>query len=160
MKKTERYVLAIATILLGILLIAFQERVIKTAVVALGIVCLVLAVIDFFNKSLPSAAVKGVAGVVIVLLGLFAVRAVLYLIAAVLLIAGILLVYERLRRGFPCGATLLQKIGAFALPALCFFVGILLLICGGSAEKWLFIVCGLCVSIEGGLLLAETLVSD
>ncbi|MBE7084821.1 MAG: hypothetical protein E7368_02050 [Clostridiales bacterium] len=159
MKKTEKLIVAILTITLGILLIAFQENVVKTAVVAVGVGFIALAFLDFINKSLPLAIVKAVCGVVIILFGLFAVRAVLYLISAILLIAGILLLYERLKSRNYC-ETLYERVISYALPTLCILIGILFLFNGGNEVTWVFVVGGIFVVVEGALVLVDAVLAD
>ena len=159
MKKTEKLVVAVLTIALGILLIAFRENVVKTAVVAIGVAFIALAFLDFINKSFPLSIVKAVCGVVIILFGLFAVRAVLYIISAVLLIAGILLLYERLKGRNYC-ATLFEKIIAYALPVLCILIGILFLLGGGDKDAWVFVIGGIFVLAEGALVLVDAVLLD
>ena len=64
MTKTEKCIVAALTLVLGVLLVAFQDSVIKVAVSALGILLIALGVLDFFNKSGFAALVKVVAGIV------------------------------------------------------------------------------------------------
>lgn len=159
MTKTEKCIVAALTLVLGVLLIAFRENVIKIAVSAIGLFFIALGVRDFFNKSFPPAVIKAVTGIVIILFGIFAVQAVLYLLAGVLLIAGTLLLYERFKSRAYCVSTW-QKVLSYALPAICIFIGILLLFNGGNTATWVFVVGGVFVVAEGGLLLIDALVGD
>lgn len=159
MTKTGKCILAGLIVVLGILLIAFQDAVIKIVVSALGILLIALGVIDFFNKMLTSALIKGILGVVVILFGIFAVRAVLYLVAGALLIVGILLLYERFKSRVYC-QTSWQKILSYVLPSICLAIGFLLLFNGGKSAQWVFIVSGVFVVVEGGLLLVDALVGD
>ncbi len=159
MKKTEKILLAACMLVLGVLLIVFQERVIKIAVSILGLSLIALGIVDFFNKTLLRAFVKGVAGLIVLLFGIFAVRAVLYLIAGGLLIIGVLLLQDRLKNYRGCN-TLFQKILAYALPAVCLFIGVLLLFISGEKVGWVFVVSGIFIVVESGLLVVESFVSD
>ena len=159
MTKTEKIIVAILTILLGVLLIAFQETVLKIAVALVGFLLIALALLDFFHKSYPLAIVKLVAGVVVILFGVFAVKAVVYILAGLLLVFGLLLLYERFRTRVYC-ASLWQKIIAYLLPAICVSTGILLLFGGGKTAEWVFIVSGVLIIVEGGILLADVFISD
>ena len=159
MTKTEKCIVAALTLVLGVLLVAFQDSVIKVAVSALGILLIALGVLDFFNKSGFAALVKVVAGIVVILFGVFAVRAVLYLVAGILLIIGILLLYERFKSRSYCYSTW-QKILAYLLPAICILIGVLLLFNGGNTVTWVFIVGGILVIVEGALLLVDAFVGD
>ncbi|MBE5745465.1 MAG: hypothetical protein E7355_04960 [Clostridiales bacterium] len=159
MKKTEKIVFAALMVALGVLLIAFQESVVKIAVSAIGILLIALGVIDAINRSFPSAIVKAISGVVVILFGVFAVRAVLYLLAGVLLIAGILILYEGIKSRDYC-VSVLQKVVTYLLPVVCILIGILLLFNGGGSVTWVFVVGGILVVVEGGLLLVDALVGD
>ena len=99
------------------------------------------------------------AGIVVILFGVFAVRAVLYLVAGILLIIGILLLYERFKSRSYCYSTW-QKILAYLLPAICILIGVLLLFNGGNTVTWVFIVGGILVIVEGALLLVDAFVGD
>ncbi|MBQ7924511.1 MAG: hypothetical protein IJ329_04315 [Clostridia bacterium] len=159
MRKTEKFIVAALTVVLGVLLIAFQEDVVKIAMSAIGLLLIALGVLDFFNKTLALAVVKAVTGLVVILFGIFAVRAVLYLLAGILLIAGILLLYEKWKSRVRCDS-LFQKIFAYALPAICILIGILLLFNGNNTVTWVFVVSGIFVVIEGSLLLVDAIVGD
>ena len=84
--------------------------------------------------------------------------AVLYLLAAILLIAGILMLYEQIKRG-AC-KELWRTICAYAVPAVFIFIGLLLMFNQGNTVKWVFILSGILTVIEGGLLLIHSLIDD
>jgi hypothetical protein len=80
-------------------------------------------------------------------------------LAAAVMITGILLLYEQLKNQ-GCGATLLQKIAAFAYPIVCILIGFFLLFNNGNEEQWVFIVSGSLTVLEGGLLLLSAFALD
>ncbi len=159
MRKTEKFVLAALMVVLGVLLMVFQENVIKMLMTLLGATLIAFGMADFFHKSLLSAIIKTVGGIVAILFGIFAVNAVLYLLAGSLLILGILLLYEQLKSRGAC-RTLLQKILAYALPIVCLVLGVLLLFNDENQVAWVFVLGGVFVVIEGGLLFVNALVGD
>lgn len=159
MTRTEKIIVSILAIALGLLLVFFQETVVKIAVSVIGCLFIALGILDFIHKSLPLAIIKAVAGVVIILFGVFAVKAVLYILAGLLVVFGLLFLYERLRIRSYC-VSLWNKTFAYLLPGLCVLTGILLFFSGGEKADWVFVVGGLLVMIEGGLLLADVFVGD
>ena len=87
------------------------------------------------------------------------VSAVLYVLAAAVMITGILLLYEQLKNQ-GCGATLLQKIAAFAYPIVCILIGFFLLFNNDNEAQWVFIFSGSLTVLEGGLLLFSAFALD
>ena len=159
MKKSEKLISAALTIALGLLLMILQGRVISIAMTVLGIGLLALGVMDLFHNLIPPAIVKLVAGLVIIVCGWAIVGAVLYIVAGALLVIGVLVLYERFKNRV-CIKGLWQTVCAYALPALCIVIGLLLLFNQGNTVNWVFIVSGLFTVIEGGLLLVNALLND
>lgn len=159
MTKTQKILSAILTMALGVMLIVLQGEVISIAMTVLGVGCIVLGIMDLAQKRVPPAVVHLVLGVIIIVCGWAIVGAVLYLLAGVLLVAGILLVYEKLKLRVRC-STWHQALCEYAVPVLCIVIGILLLFNQGNTVNWVFIVCGIITLIEGGLLLVEALQTE
>ncbi len=159
MRRTEKFVMAAVMVVLGVLLTVFQENVVKMLMTVIGAALIAFGMADFFHKSLLLAIVKTVSGVVAIVLGIFAVNAVLYLLAGILLVLGVLLLYQQLKIGNRC-QTLFQKIVAYALPVICLALGVLLLFNDEDTLSWVFVFGGVLVLVEGGLLFTDALLSD
>ena len=156
MKKSERIITAILTMIFGILLMVMQDNFIGLLMTIAGLTLIVLGIVDIFQHFIPPAVVKIVSGILIIVCGWVLVEAVLYLISALLLIAGILLLYDKIRKRLFC-ETLWQTILEYALPSMCVLIGGLLLFHQAFAIEIIFIISGLLTLLEGTLLLVEAL---
>ena len=159
MKKTEKIILAAATIAFGVLLMILQGSIVSILMTVLGVGLIAFGVMDLINKNFPQAIVKLVCGLVIIICGWVIVSAVLYILAAVLLIAGILLIYEKIRCSKK-GETLLKTLIEYAMPILCIVIGVLLMFNQGNTVNWVFIIGGILTVVEGGLLLVGAFTED
>ena len=156
MKKSERIITAILTMIFGILLMVMQDNFIGLLMTIAGLTLIVLGIVDIFQRFIPPAVVKIVSGILIIVCGWVLVEAVLYVISALLLIAGILLLYDKIRKRLFC-ETLWQTILEYALPSMCVLIGGLLLFHQAFAIEIIFIISGLLTLLEGTLLLVEAL---
>ena len=154
MKRSEKIIAAILTMVFGILLIAMQDNFISILMTIGGVCLIVLGVVDIFQRFIPPAVIKIVSGILIIVCGWALVEAVLYVVAALLLIAGILLLYDKIRKRVSCD-TLWKTILEYALPAVCILIGALLLFHQAFAVELIFIITGSLTLIEGALLLVE-----
>lgn len=159
MKKTEKVVVALLTLLLGIALLILRGSLISVLMSVVGIVFIAFGIIQWIKGQIVLAVIKAVIGIVLIICGWTVVSAVLYVLAAAVMITGILLLYEQLKNQ-GCGATLLQKIAAFAYPIVCILIGFFLLFNNGNEEQWVFIVSGSLTVLEGGLLLLSAFALD
>lgn len=159
MKKTEKVVVALLTLLLGIALLILRGSLISVLMSVVGIVFIAFGIIQWIKGQIVLAIIKAVIGIVLIICGWAVVSAVLYVLAAAVMITGILLLYEQLKNQ-GCGATLLQKIAAFAYPIVCILIGFFLLFNNGNEEQWVFIVSGSLTVLEGGLLLLSAFALD
>ena len=159
MKKTDNIVSALLTITLGVLLITLRGKFISILMTVLGLGLITLAVFDLFHNLIPPAVIKGVSGVVIILCGWTLIEAVLYILSALLLVAGILLLYEKIKNHSRCNA-LWQTICQYVVPSLFIVIGLLFLFNQGNTINWVFIVSGIFTVIEGGVILVSALLDD
>lgn len=159
MKKTEKVVVALLTLLLGIALLILRGSLISVLMSVVGIVFIAFGIIQWIKGQIVLAVIKAVIGIVLIICGWTVVSAVLYVLAAAVMITGILLLYEQLKNQ-GCGATLLQKIAAFAYPIVCILIGFFLLFNNGNEAQWVFIVSGSLTVLEGGLLLLSAFALD
>ena len=126
MKKTEKIISAILTILVGVLLIVVKGAFIGVLMTVAGCGLIIFGVIDLFQRLIPIAVIKLVVGIFIIICGWTLVRAVLYVVAAILLIAGILLLYDKLKNH--CRReSLLLTICEYVTPCMLIVIGALLL---------------------------------
>ena len=159
MKKTEKIIAAALTIALGVMLIVLKADVISIGMTVLGVALIVFGVLDFINKMIPPGVVKSVIGVVVIICGWAFVHAALYVLAALLLIAGILLLYEKIKNR-ACGVNLFYTICEYALPTVCIIIGSLFLFNQGKTVNWVFILGGIFTVVEGGLILVDAFSND
>ena len=103
--------------------------------------------------------IKAVTGAVIILCGWTIVKAVLYILSAILLIAGILLLYEKIKAHTRCDA-LWQTICQYAVPAVLIVIGLLFLFNQGNTVTWVFIISGLLTIVDGGIMLTNAIMED
>ena len=159
MKKSERLITALITIALGVLLIVLRGDLISILMTVVGLGLIALGVMDLIDNRIPPAVVKLVGGVVVIVCGWVIVEAVLYLVAGALLIAGILLLYEKIKSRSRCD-TLFYTRCEYAVPVVFLVIGTLLMFNQGNTVNWVFIFGGIFTIIEGGLLLVGALSDD
>ena len=138
----------------GVLLIIMQDNFIGILMTIAGVCLIALGAVDIFQSFIPPAVIKFVSGILIIICGWVLVEAILYVIAALLLIAGILSLYDKIRKGVKCNA-MWQTILVYALSCICILIGVLLLFHQAFTVKIIFILSGSLTVIEGGLLLVE-----
>ena len=78
MKKSEKIITACLTILLGVLLITLKGNFISILMTLVGVGLIVLGIVDLVYRAIPSAIIKMISGVFIVVCGWLLVSAVLY----------------------------------------------------------------------------------
>lgn len=156
MKKSEKLIAALLTMALGILFIILKDGFISLLMTIVGAGLIVLGLIDLINKLVPPAVVKLVAGALVILCGWVIVEAVLYIIAGILLVFGILLLYYKIKNNV-CGFNLGETILEYVTPAICITIGILLLFHTGKVVNFVFIASGCLALVEGGVMLYEAL---
>ncbi len=159
MRKSEKILSAIVVMALGLLFVILRGGFISMIMTVAGVGLIVIGVMDLIQRNVPSAVIKIVSGVLIIIAGWAVVAAVLYILAALLLISGILWLYAEIRRREKCSsvwAALLQ----FVRPALCIAVGLLLLFQQSEIIDIILICSGVLIMIEGGLLLIQALNSQ
>ena len=159
MKRSEKIIAALLTIALGILFIVLKGAFIGILMTIVGVSLIVLGVIDIVNKLVPPAVVKLVAGGLVIVCGWVIVEAVLYILAGILLVFGILLLYYKIKNHV-AGCDILQTILEFATPTICTVIGLLLLFHSGAVVNFVFIASGILAIIEGGLMLYDGIISD
>ena len=152
MKKSEKIILAVFVMFIGVVLVAIKGKFIGILATVVGGGLIVLAVVDILQGGVPPALVKAVSGALVILCGWVAVRAVIYVIAAALLIVGALLLYDKIKRGVKC--SLVWQIACeYAVPSLCAIIGFLLFFHSVEWMNVIFVISGILTLLEGGLIL-------
>ena len=153
MKNKEKFLSAFFTIALGILLIVMKQDLISVFMTVLGLSLIILGGLDFFTEDMTGAVIKWVIGVLIIVFGWTIASAVVYIVAAGLLILGILGLYDLLRVKNVC-ARGFDFLRAYALPVGCIVIGLILFF---NRWDWIFVLAGICTVIEGALLFMDAL---
>ncbi len=159
MKKSEKIIAAVFTMIIGVLLIALKGKFIGVIAVVVGVSLVVLGIVDIFNDGIPPAVIKIVFGIVIIVCGFSVVRAVVYVLSAALLTVGALALYDKVKNGLRC-MRLPQKICEVAIPSVCLAIGVLLLFHNLKLINIIFIICGILSLLEGGLILFNAFDED
>ncbi|MBQ8428712.1 MAG: DUF308 domain-containing protein [Clostridia bacterium] len=152
MKKTEKIIAAVLTMVVGVLLIVMRDNFIGVLMSVIGLGLIVFGVVDIIDGCIPPAVVKMVGGLLVVICGWVVVEAVLYLLSAITLICGILLLYDKIKRK-ECGATWWNTVLSYAPSAICIAIGFLLLFHRNLTSAFIFVSCGMLALVEGGILL-------
>ncbi|MBR2375386.1 MAG: hypothetical protein IKA88_03765 [Clostridia bacterium] len=156
MKKSEKIITALLTIGIGILLMVMKGNFISLLMTIAGAGLIVVGVVDLFSRQFPPAVVKVITGGLIIICGWAAVSAVLYVVSAILLVFGILLLYDKLKRHVRCNP-LWRTVCYYTVPTGMILVGVLFLFHQGKVVTPIFILSGIVALIVGGVLLFQAL---
>ncbi len=155
MKKTEKIVCAVSTMVFGVLFILLKSDLIGVLMTILGVALFVFGIMDILNQKIAWAVCKIVFGALVIICGWTLLSAVLYLLAAGLIVLGVLLVYDLLR--YKLNGVSFKDIYCLmklAQPLLCILIGLIFLF---EPLDWVFIVSGILIALEGGLLLFDAI---
>ena len=153
MKLSEKIITAILTISFGVLLIGLRSNMISVVMTIFGISLVVVGVMDFVNKNNVQGWVKLICGLLAIVLGWVIVGVVLYILAALLVVAGAVELYHEIKWGFRCKWDLETTL-LFAKPVLCLAIGVLLFF---SGFDWIFVIAGIMTILLGCVLLIDGL---
>ncbi len=146
-KNQNTFITAAAYIAIGILFMILRGGVISIAMTVLGVLLIVSAVSDFIKKEMPSAIVKAVVGIVVLVAGWAFVSLALYIMAAILLALSAVDLYRILsRKGKKKWSRILE-------PAITLIIAVALLFNQGGAVDWMFVLAGVLFAFEGALML-------
>ena len=157
-QSKSKLVSAILMTLIGILFIILKNKVISIGMTILGVMLIVQAVIDLFNKKFASAVIKGVIGALVIVLGWLFVTVALYIMAAVLLICGILQLIDVIK-SLPHFKSIFAKIVGFIQPVVYIGIAVCLFMDQGGTVSWVFILSGIFFIVQGALALIDCLVT-
>jgi hypothetical protein len=148
LNKTEKTLSSIFTIALGVLLIVMKGEMISVFMTVLGIALISLGVIELLRKEVASAVVKIGVGALIVFLGWVLVSAIVYLLATMALILGVVTGYDCIRCRLKA-MRFLETVCLLIPSLLCVLIGVILFF---NSYNWCFIVAGVLTVILGGFL--------
>lgn len=154
MKKSEKMIAAILTMVVGVLLILMKDNFIGVLMSAIGLGLIVFGIADVIENAIPPAVIKIVGGVLTIICGWWLVEAVLYVLSAVLLICGILLLYDKIKRKVRCDSFLAAAC-EYAATVVCIAVGFLLLFHQKLSVNFIFVFSGLLTLVAGGVMLFD-----
>ena len=156
MRRKEDIISAIISMLVGVMLVVMKGQVVSIAITVFAVIVLISAVIDLINKVVNSAVVKAVVGVCLLIFGWVFVEVALYLLAAGVIIWGLLRIVN-MHKVLAEDMTHQQKIFAYIRPAITVLAGICLLFNQGGTVDWIFILTGVLLVAEGVLDVADAL---
>lgn len=154
MKKSEKIIAAVLTMVVGVLLILMKDNFIGVLMSVIGLGLVVFGIVDILENTIPPAVIKIVGGVLTVVCGWWLVEAVLYVLSAVLLICGILLLYDKIKRKIWCDSWI-SAVCEYAASVVCIAIGLLLLFHQRLAVNFIFISSGLLTLLVGGIMLFD-----
>lgn len=154
MKKSEKIIAAVLTMVVGVLLILMKDNFIGVLMSVIGLGLVVFGIVDILENAIPPAVIKIVGGVLTVVCGWWLVEAVLYVLSAVLLICGILLLYDKIKRKIWCDSWI-SAVCEYAASVVCIAIGLLLLFHQRLAVNFIFISSGLLTLLVGGIMLFD-----
>ncbi len=150
MLKRNRIISAVSAIALGLLFIILKGEVIGIGITVFGLAAIIMAILDFVNGFAAVGAVKGVVGICILVFGWMFINLALYILAAGIIIFGLLQIIGTHRIG-TVFLTSRESVMAYIRPVLTISVGALLLFHQDGVIDWLFIVTGILLAAEGVL---------
>ncbi len=146
MRRKDNAVMAIGMIVLGLLLIVLKGGVVDIAMTVFAVSMIVTAILDFVNKRTNDGIIKAVLGVCILVFGWMFVNLALYILGAVLIVMGLMLLVN-LRRGSMFEDS--NRALNYIRPIVMVVAGACLLFNQGGTIDWIFIVGGIMLLIEG-----------
>ena len=146
MRRKDNAVMAIGMIVLGLLLIVLKGGVVDIAMTVFAVSMIVTAILDFVNKRTNDGIIKAVLGVCILVFGWMFVNLALYILGAVLIVMGLMLLVN-LRRGSMFEDS--NRALNYIRPIVMVVAGACLLFNQGGTSDWIFIVGGIMLLIEG-----------
>ena len=155
-KLPNNLIVSLATIVLGVLFIVLKGEVVSIAMTVLGVALIIAGVIDIVNKLTTEGVIKAVLGVALLVCGWTLVSLALYIMAAVLLIYGILLMIEIIKN-MKKSDKIANKVLKLVEPVVMIIVAACLLFNQGGAIAWVFILAGILLIVDGALGLVNAL---
>ena len=159
MKKSERILSALVTMMLGVLLVVWQSDIINVLMSVLGISLAVLAVLDFVCGKIKLAMLKLVGGILCVAFGWLLISVVSYVLATSCILFALYLTIDFFRRGNRLACNLFS-VSLCLKPVLLVLMGVFLFLNNGGEAGWAFVLTGVFTAILGGTLLLDVFACD
>ncbi len=159
MKKSERVIVSLVLMALGVLFIILKDSFIGILMTVAGVGLIALGILDIIRRDYPQAIIKILSGVLLVISGWAIVEAVLYVLSGLLLVFGSLFLYDKMKNSRRCDSVW-QGILDYSLPIIAIAIGTLLLFHRESVINVVFIVSGALTVVAGGLLLLGTFIEE
>lgn len=142
MKKSDKLLTGLFTIVLGVLFIVLKGEVVSIGMTIMGVALIISSILDLIRKQGRQSIIKLVIGAVVIVFGWTLVSAALYIMAAVLLINSVMQIstIAKMTKGFNL---------SYLQPIMSLIVAICLLFNQGGTISWVFVVSGVCLIIEG-----------
>lgn len=152
-ERNNKLIAALVSIALGIMFCIFKGGVISIALTIVGIVAIIMAIIDFTNKQTTTGIIKAVAGVCVIVFGWMFVDLALYIIAALMIIQGLLQIVSAVKDRGANGSA--QKVISVIKPLASLVAGICLLFNKNGTVNWIFVLSGILLIVDGILSLTD-----
>lgn len=159
MKKTEKIVVAIISILAGVLLAVLRTKFLGVLTAVAGVVFILFSVVDLARKNIPVFVIKAIGGVLLIVCACTVIRALIYVIASLLIVLGSLSIYDKIKNGTHC-ETLFLRVCEIVAACICFLIGILLMFHTEKSLNVILIFCGGLTTLFGSLVLLNALAEE
>ena len=151
--KEKKILNALLYMIIGAVLCIMKGELIGIAMTVIGVVAIVVGIIDLCKKFIVSGVVKTVFGAFVIYAGWLLVEVILYVIAAILIIQGIIRLIRVLTNLKRLNVALIVIFLVEALLTL--GMGICIIFYRAETISWVFIVAGVLLIIEGVLSLFD-----
>jgi len=159
LKKSERIIVSVVAITLGVLLVAWRGDIIQVLMTVLGISLVVWAVLSLIQHDAKVAVLKLICGILSVAFGWLLVSAVAYVLATVLVLLAIYLTVDFFRKGNRLSLSLACTTLALQ-PIWLVLMGLFLFLNNGGEAEWAFVLTGVFTVLYGGTLLLDGFVRE
>ena len=139
---------AVASIIVGVLLIMFKDAVVSIAMTALGITLMISGALDIVNKYFQIGILKAIFGVLVLIFGWLFIKIALIFIGAVLIYRGALALYA-FRKSGDIYPKLVDRIFIISAPILNIAAGVCFILNQSASLMWIFILAGFLMVADG-----------
>ena len=155
--KNKNLIIAIITIIVGILMIVYKEGVMSWLMTAIGVVWLIDGILDLVQNHLPKTGiVKIIIGVIVIVFGWVLLSVILIIAGACLIIYGIYMLYNLIRMKTKA-LTTFQTIGLYITPIVYIICGGLLCFAQKSTTETIVLIVGILLLVNGILNIIKVL---
>ena len=134
MRKSEGIILALVTITLGVLLIAWRGDIIHVLMTVLGIALVVLGILDLAERNIKLAGLKVVLGILAVAFGWLLISAVAYILATAAVLFAVYLTVDFFKKGNRF-CLQIRSVSTWLKPLLFILIGLFLFLNNGGGAS-------------------------